>query len=126
MAEPHTDPSARRVLVVCSHAPGSGFAARESLDLALGFAAFDQDVSLLFTGDGLQCLRLLGAGEVDIDGIAGLLAVMPDYGICRFIVDSGDHAGAVETAAELPIVLEPLAASGIAALVAAHDLVLRN
>lgn len=115
----------RRVLVVCTHAPGAGFAARESIDLALGFAAFDQEVSLLFTGEGLRCLHAPACADQDTDGIAALLEVMPDYGISRFFVADEDlrrDPGAV-TARAVP--LEVVSAAEITQLIAWHDIVLR-
>lgn len=124
VAEPFSE-RPRRVLVVCTHAPGAGFAAREALDLALGFAAFDQDIALLFTGDGLRCLRKPAPGEPDGEGIARLLGVMPDYGITRFIAPEEDLARHLPDAGECAVEIESASAAEIAALIPAHDLVLR-
>lgn len=115
----------RRVLVVCAHPPGAGFAAREALDLALGFAAFDQEVALLFRGEGVRCLRQASADDEDTDGIAQLLGVMPDYGITRFIVTAEDLATWLPDPATHTTGIEVLPSQGIAPLIAGHDLVLR-
>ena len=125
MAEPSAVSPPRRVLVVCTHAPQGGFAAREALDLALGFAAFDQDVALLFTGEGLRCLRKPAPGEPDAEGIAQLIGVMPDYGITRFIASAEDLARILPDARDCAVEIEPASATEIAALIPAHDLVLR-
>ncbi|MFM7273496.1 MAG: DsrE family protein [Gammaproteobacteria bacterium] len=125
MAESFAVVPQRRVLVVCTHAPETGFAAREALDLALGFAAFDQDVALLFTGDGLRCLLKPAPGEPDREGIAQLLGVMPDYGITRFIASVEDLARHLPGAGGCAVEPESASAAEIAALIPAHDLVLR-
>jgi sulfur relay (sulfurtransferase) DsrF/TusC family protein len=113
------------VLVVCVHPPGAGFAARETLDLALGFAAFDQEVSLLFRGEGVRCLQQPLAGDDDPEGIARLLAVMPDYGITRVIATAEDLLTRLPSTATHTIAVDVIPAQELARLIAGHDLVIR-
>ena len=115
----------RSVLVICAHPPGAGFAAREALDLALGFAAFDQDVALLFRGEGVRCLQQPDADDEDPEGIARLLGVMPDYGITRVIATAEDLVTWLPDTATHAIGIEVLPAQEMAPLIAGHDLVLR-
>lgn len=43
----------KKILVVCSQAPNRGNLAREALDTAFAAAAFEQSVSVYFSGEGL-------------------------------------------------------------------------
>lgn len=47
----------RRYLFVIDRAPYGDWSGRETLDMALSAAAFDQSVALLFTGQGVHWLR---------------------------------------------------------------------
>ena len=46
-------PQTKNILVVCSQAPSRGNLAREALDAAFAVAAFEQSVSIYFSGEGV-------------------------------------------------------------------------
>jgi tRNA 2-thiouridine synthesizing protein C len=77
----------KRVLVICRASAGCGTRAREALDIALAFAAFEQPVTLLFTGDGVCNLRAGQSGEAT-RSMERLLGALPDYGIQPLLADA--------------------------------------
>jgi tRNA 2-thiouridine synthesizing protein C len=77
--------TARRVLVICRNSAGEGPRAREALDIALAFGAFDQPVTLLFCGEGVRNLVAGQAGEAT-HSLERLLGALPDYGIEPLLV----------------------------------------
>lgn len=114
--------SSRRVLVICRTSAGAGPRAREALDIALAFGAFDQPVSLLFTGDGVWNLVAGQTGEAT-GGMERLLGALPDYGIEPLLADAralrerGIRSEQMVTGCDL------LDDAAVAALVDANDLV---
>lgn len=66
----------RQILLLLRQTPRRGGLARESLELAVVTAVFDQSVSVLFKDDGVW--QLLGDGADDEDG---LLAELGNYGV---------------------------------------------
>ncbi len=79
--------ASRRVLVICRNSAGAGTRAREALDIALAFGAFDQPVSLLFSGDGVWNLVAGQSGEAT-RSMERLLGALPDYGIEPLLADA--------------------------------------
>ena len=55
-------------LVIISRAPYCDWTGRESLDMAFSLAAFDQPVTLLFTGEGVNWLRKAQQAAAEIGG----------------------------------------------------------
>lgn len=119
-------PSApRTTLVICRSAPCGSTRAADALDVAMAFGAFEQPVSLLFLGDGVLAL-LPGQepGPIGARSLARIAGALPDYGIERVCVEASALAarGLADTALAVPV--EPLPAPAIAALIAAHEIVL--
>jgi tRNA 2-thiouridine synthesizing protein C len=54
----------KKILVVCSQAPSRGNLAREALDTAFAVAAFEQSVSVYFSGEGVW--QLLAAEQTNL------------------------------------------------------------
>ncbi len=76
-------------LLICRHAPYGGSLARESLDVALTAATFDQRVAILFLGDGVQ--QLLRAQHPDAIAQRALdkqLAALPLYDVDTIYVEA--------------------------------------
>ena len=105
----------KSILFVLSQA-GSRVEASESLDAALVAAAFDQNVSLLFTGEGV---RLLVAGGP----LADNLDALADYGIRRVFIckPSLDELGMEREA--LAIEAQPMSFAAQRELISAQDAV---
>lgn len=57
-------------LFILRQAPYQNSLAREAIDMALAFAAFDQDVSLLFMGDGV--FQLLEHQDTQHQGVRNI------------------------------------------------------
>lgn len=117
--------SRKALLVVARHAPYGSQLPRASLDLVLAAAAFEQDVTFLFLGDGVQQLRAEQDGQtLGTKSLARQLASLPLYDVDKVYADAqaAERLG-VDTAAA-PLLVEPLDTAGIRALFAAADQVL--
>jgi len=88
MSKTMNQPKTNKILIVNQSAPYSSGNAKESLDLALAAGTFEQDVSILFTGDA--CYQLLAAQkpkEIDSKNLSQMLKVLPIYGVEKIFVD---------------------------------------
>jgi tRNA 2-thiouridine synthesizing protein C len=87
---------AKRLLLIFRHTPyGSGLA-RAGLDMALACGAFEQDVTVLFMGDGvLQLQQGQEAHQIGRKDIARQLASLSLYDVENLFVDaqSADRYG---------------------------------
>ncbi|MCY4017439.1 MAG: sulfurtransferase complex subunit TusC [Gammaproteobacteria bacterium] len=108
-------------LLFISRSPpyGSG-RARALLELSLAAAVFEQDVDMLFLGDGVyQLLRDQDGAAIESKTLGNALEALELYGIER----PGVEAAALETrgiaAGDLVIEVEPLAADSIRRRIAA-------
>ena len=115
----------RNILVSTRHAPYGSSLARDALDVALTYAAFDQAVSLLFLDDGvLQLLPQQASDAVAQKNIAKILQSLTLYDIANVYVDEDamQQRGLNPDDSALPVT--PLDAAGIAALLQQHKTVL--
>ena len=70
-------------LIVIDQPPYGTWAGREALDMAFSLAAFDQPVSLLFTGAGVNWLRKLQqTSEIEQKSVEKNLSAAPIFGAC--------------------------------------------
>lgn len=76
------------VLVVCRGTPCGGTRARDAIDMAMAFAAFEQPVTLLFMDDGVFTLLGTQQPPPDMRDLGRLLGTLPDYGIEQVFVDA--------------------------------------
>lgn len=77
----------KSLLLIASHAPWSGLAARETLDIALAGGAFDLPVSMLWQGDGVY--QLQAGQQPDIlqqKNLQAQLSGLPLFGIEQLYV----------------------------------------
>lgn len=75
-------------LIVIDHSPYSTWLGRDSLDVGFALAAFDQSVSLLFTGAGVYWLLQDQHGEaVSQKTLTKQLAAVGLFGIEALLVD---------------------------------------
>ncbi len=78
-------------LIVIDQPPYGGWAGREALDMAFSLAAFDQPVSLLFCGAGVNWLRKgQEPGTVRQKSVEKNLAAAPIFGVEALLADSDD------------------------------------
>ena len=70
------------ILILQRHAPYGSSLAREGLDFALTSAAYDQNLSLLFMGDGVfQVVGNQDSKNISLKSHSGALEVLPLYDI---------------------------------------------
>lgn len=113
------------ILVSTRHAPYGNTLARDALDVALTYAAFDQAVSLLFLDDGvLQLLPRQAADALAQKTIAKILQSLALYDIDKVYVDQAamQLRGLDSQNCVLPVT--PLDSAAIAELMHQHKIVL--
>ncbi|MCR8915937.1 sulfur reduction protein DsrE [Marinobacter panjinensis] len=87
-------------LIIIDQPPYGSWEGREALDMAFSLAAFDQPVSLLFCGAGVNWLRKgQDAAKVHQKSIERNLSAAPIFGVEALLADSHacDQYGLVET-----------------------------
>lgn len=72
----------KKLLFISHKAPYNSFAAKEALDAVLASAAFGQDISLLFKGDGVyQLLPNQNASLLERKNIGAILGALELYDV---------------------------------------------
>jgi len=75
-------------LIIIDQAPYGSWEGREALDMAFSLAAFDQPVSLLFCGAGVNWLRQgQKAAQVQQKSVERNLAAAPIFGVNALLAD---------------------------------------
>ncbi len=83
-----TNDSEKKILIICRRPPYGNSLAREALEVTLAASAFDQDISILFTGDGVfQLLKDQSSDSIASKNHLKLLAAFPLYDIEQLFVD---------------------------------------
>lgn len=78
----------KSILLVCRKAPYGNSLAKEALDIALAAAAFEQQLQVIFTGDGiLQLLNQQNTQKIGTKNISKHLAAFPLYDLNEVYVD---------------------------------------
>ena len=71
-----------KILIIQRTAPYGSSLAREGLDYVLTSAAYDQDISLLFLGDGaFQLLKNQQSSDINLKPQGSALEILPLYDI---------------------------------------------
>ncbi|MDT8400032.1 MAG: sulfurtransferase complex subunit TusC [Pseudomonadales bacterium] len=87
----HTDRA--RIVFLCRSSPYCNTAANAALDLLLTAAAFDQEVSLVFSDDGVFHLLKDQLGtRIGLKNIAGALPVLALYEVQQVLVEASSLA----------------------------------
>lgn len=90
-------------LIIIDQSPYGNWAGREALDMAFSLAAFDQPVSLLFTGAGVNWLRPgQDAAAIEQKSVEKNLAAAPVFGIEAILADRASCQRYGLNAQELP------------------------
>jgi tRNA 2-thiouridine synthesizing protein C len=77
----------KKLLFISHKAPYGSFASKEALDAALASAAFGQDISLLFKGDGVyQLLPQQSASLLERKSIGAILGALELYEVNKVFV----------------------------------------
>ncbi|MCL7944574.1 DsrE family protein [Marinobacter sp. ATCH36] len=86
-------------LIIIDQPPYGSWEGREALDMAFSLAAFDQPVSLLFCGAGVNWLRKgQDATTIQQKSVERNLAAAPVFGVEALLADNKacDHYGLTE------------------------------
>ena len=79
----------KKVLIILTQSPYGCSLSREAIDYCLAAAAFEQDLTLLFTGDAvLQLIKDQKPSTINQKDLTKTLSALPIYGINQFYVDS--------------------------------------
>lgn len=114
----------KQLLVVCRHAPYSTSLAKEGLDFALAAGVFDQNISLLFLGEGLwQLKKDQQSNALGMKNLGKALSALPLYDIDNIYVEKASLMALGLNEADLLMAVETLDESGIATLLATADVI---
>ncbi|BBL75766.1 sulfurtransferase complex subunit TusC [Methylomagnum ishizawai] len=115
---------AKKLLFVLRHPPHAGFRLRESLDMILTAAAFDQTVALLFLGDGVYPLKRGQHPEAaGLPPVAQMFEALELYDVDEVWVERESLAERGLEPADLIIPVRLLDRAAVAGLTAAQDIV---
>lgn len=115
----------RSVLVVCRSAPYGRSRARDAIDVAMAFAAFDQPVTLLFLGDGVLALASGQRPAPEFSrALDKLLGTLADYGVEEVHADAAALAARGLDAQALALPVRLAGPVELRELFAAHERVL--
>ena len=115
----------KRYLIICRRPPYGEAYAREALDVALAAAAFDQEIALLFFGDGVaQLLNAHDSAAINEKSFEKQLSGLPLYDINSIYVDAAALRQRGFSSADLSLPAQALSDTEITALMNDHDVVL--
>lgn len=118
---------ARRFLFLLRRPPQSGARVRETLDMILTTAAFEQPVTVLFLDDGVYSLkRGQDTRAAGLPAIAPAFETLALYDVQAIRVEQESLAERGLALTDLAIAAEPIARTDIAGLIAAHDIVVNG
>ncbi|HXZ49075.1 MAG TPA: sulfurtransferase complex subunit TusC [Usitatibacter sp.] len=125
MTEPSEGGAIKKFLYVNRKAPYGTIYALESLEVVLIGAAFEQDVSLAFVGDGVyQLARGQDTKALEVKNFSPTYRALEDYDVTKLYVDrdSLEERGLAEE--DLVVPVEVVGAERMAEIMDAHDVVL--
>lgn len=116
---------ARSVLVLCRTPPYGSERARDALDIAMAFGAFEQQPTLLFLGDGvLALLERQNPAALPARNLGKLVGTLADYGITGLHVEAHAMQERGLELADLVAGAQLADDAQLAALLANHDMIL--
>ena len=125
MAEDNGGGSGKRFLYVNRKAPYGTIYALESLEVVLIGAAFDQDVSLAFVGDGVyQLTKGQDTKALEVKNFSPTFRALDDYDINKIYVDADALRARGLTEADLVIPVEVVSTERMAQIMEGQDVIL--
>ena len=125
MTDDNGGSSAKRFLYVNRKAPHGTIYAHESLEVVLIGAAFEQDVSLAFIGDGVyQLAKGQDTKALESKNFAPAFRALEDYDVNKLYVEQEALEARGLTAADLVVPVEVVSAARMAEIMEAQDVVL--
>ncbi|KPK18691.1 MAG: sulfur oxidoreductase [Betaproteobacteria bacterium SG8_41] len=115
----------KRFLYVNRKAPYGTIYALESLEVVLIGAAFDQDVSLAFVGDGVyQLTKGQDTKALEVKNFSPTFRALDDYDINKIYVDADALRARGLTEADLVIPVEVVSTERMAQIMEGQDVIL--
>ncbi len=115
----------KQIAVVCRQPPYGSSLAREALDAAMAAAAFDQQVSMIFLGDGVwQLCRRQQPEAIGQRSLEKQLATLPLYDVSHLYADVEALRQRGLDTADLSLPVTLLDSDAISVLLKRQDVVL--
>lgn len=125
MAEENPGGTVKRFLYVNRRAPYGTIYALESLEVVLIGAAFEQDVSLAFLGDGVyQLAKGQDTKALEMKNFSPAFRALEDYDVTKLYVEQEALEARGLTAADLVVPVEVVNAERMAEIMEAQDVIL--
>jgi len=125
MSEEHAGSAAKKFLYVNRKAPYGTIYALEALEVVLIGAAFEQDVSLAFLGDGVyQLLRGQDTKRLDVKNFSPTFGALEDYDVTKLYVEEEALQARGLSPADLVVPVEVVSAQRMAEIMAGQDVIL--
>lgn len=125
MAEEAPGGIAKKFLYVNRRAPYGTIYALEALEVVLIGAAFDQDVSLAFLGDGVyQLARGQDTKGLEMKNFSPTFRALEDYDVTKLYVEEEALRARGLTASDLVVPVEVVSAARLAEIMGDHDVIL--
>jgi tRNA 2-thiouridine synthesizing protein C len=125
MAEETQGGVAKKFLYVNRKAPYGTIYALESLEVVLIGAAFEQDVSLAFVGDGIyQLTKGQDTKGLEMKNFSPAFRALEDYDVTKLYVEEEALQARGLTAADLVVPVEVVSAQRLAEIMEDQDVIL--
>ncbi|OGH00163.1 MAG: sulfurtransferase TusC [Candidatus Lambdaproteobacteria bacterium RIFOXYD1_FULL_56_27] len=115
----------KKIMHVVRTAPHGTIYPYEGLEMVLIMAAYEQEISMTFIGDGVYCLKKdQDTSKLAIKGFMKTLGVLEDYDVEKLFVDriSLEERGLTEE--DLYVAVEVLESPAIGKLMAQQDVII--
>ena len=125
MSEDNAGGAIKKFLYVNRRAPYGTIYALESLEVVLIGAAFEQDVSLAFLGDGVyQLARGQDTKAAEVKNFSPTFRALEDYDVTKLYVEREALEARGLTEEDLVVPVQVMDAAGIAEIMETQDVVL--
>ena len=125
MTEQSGGGAAKRFLYVNRKAPYGTIYALESLEVVLIGAAFEQDVSLAFVGDGVyQLVKGQNTQGLEMKNFSPTFRALEDYDVTKLYVEQEALQARGLTEADLVVPVEAVSAERMAEIMDSQDVIL--
>jgi tRNA 2-thiouridine synthesizing protein C len=125
MAEETQGGIAKKFLYVNRKAPYGTVYALESLEVVLIGAAFEQDVSLAFVGDGVyQLAKGQDTKSLEVKNFSPAFRALEDYDVTKLYVEKEALQARGLTEADLVVPVEAVSAQRMAEIMESQDVIL--
>jgi tRNA 2-thiouridine synthesizing protein C len=115
----------KKIMIINRHAPYGSSLPRESLDVLLACAAFGQNPSVLFTGDGvLQLVKDQQADSIEQKNLAKSFPALAMYDVNEVFVDEASMTERQLSPHDLVIPITAVSVNTIQEMMGNHDVLL--